>query len=106
MPFSVGRAPSSDSAAGTTPAPTWNRPRPGPTTGRPSAYPSSWATSGASPPVPTRVPSPSDLEIREALAGNLCRCTGYETILAAVRLAAGRMAAEGMTAAGPGPEEA
>ena len=54
----------------------------------------------------TRVPSPSDLEIREALAGNLCRCTGYETILAAVRLAAGRMTAEGMTAAGPGPEEA
>ena len=49
----------------------------------------------------TRVPSPSDLEIREALAGNLCRCTGYETILAAVRLAAGRMTAEG-----PGPEEA
>ncbi len=36
----------------------------------------------------TRVPSPSDLEIREALAGNLCRCTGYEKILAAVRLAA------------------
>ncbi len=43
----------------------------------------------------TRVPSPSDLEIREALAGNLCRCTGYEKILAAVRLAAGRMTAEG-----------
>jgi carbon-monoxide dehydrogenase small subunit len=35
-----------------------------------------------------RVPSPSDLEIREALAGNLCRCTGYEKILDAVRLAA------------------
>ena len=32
--------------------------------------------------------SPSDLEIREALAGNLCRCTGYEKILDAVRLAA------------------
>jgi carbon-monoxide dehydrogenase small subunit len=41
----------------------------------------------------TRVPSPSDLEIREALAGNLCRCTGYEKILAAVRLAAERMEA-------------
>ena len=39
-----------------------------------------------------RVPSPSDLEIREALAGNLCRCTGYEKILDAVRLAAGRLA--------------
>jgi aerobic carbon-monoxide dehydrogenase small subunit len=35
-----------------------------------------------------RVPSPSDPEIREALAGNLCRCTGYEKILDAVRLAA------------------
>ena len=35
-----------------------------------------------------RVPDPSDLEIREALAGNLCRCTGYEAIMAAVRLAA------------------
>ena len=29
-------------------------------------------------------------EIREALAGNLCRCTGYEKILDAVRLAASR----------------
>ena len=35
-----------------------------------------------------RVPNPTDLEIREALAGNLCRCTGYEKILDAVRLAA------------------
>jgi carbon-monoxide dehydrogenase small subunit len=33
---------------------------------------------------------PTDAEIREALAGNLCRCTGYENILAAVRLAADR----------------
>jgi carbon-monoxide dehydrogenase small subunit len=33
---------------------------------------------------------PSDAEIREALAGNLCRCTGYEKILDAVRLAAER----------------
>jgi carbon-monoxide dehydrogenase small subunit len=39
-----------------------------------------------------RVPQPSDLEIREALAGNLCRCTGYEKILDAVRLAAQRQA--------------
>ncbi|MEV5750481.1 (2Fe-2S)-binding protein [Actinoallomurus sp. NPDC052308] len=36
----------------------------------------------------TRVPEPSDAEIREALAGNLCRCTGYEKILDAVRRAA------------------
>jgi len=35
---------------------------------------------------------PTDSEIREALAGNLCRCTGYEQILAAVRLAADRLA--------------
>ncbi len=35
---------------------------------------------------------PSDPEIREALAGNLCRCTGYEKILDAVRLAADRLA--------------
>jgi carbon-monoxide dehydrogenase small subunit len=33
---------------------------------------------------------PSDAEVREALAGNLCRCTGYEKILEAVRLAAER----------------
>jgi carbon-monoxide dehydrogenase small subunit len=37
-----------------------------------------------------RVPDPSDDEIREALSGNLCRCTGYAKILAAVHLAAGR----------------
>jgi carbon-monoxide dehydrogenase small subunit len=35
-----------------------------------------------------RNPSPSDPEIREALAGNLCRCTGYEKIMDAVRTAA------------------
>ncbi|WP_433413468.1 (2Fe-2S)-binding protein [Microtetraspora malaysiensis] len=34
---------------------------------------------------------PEDAEIREALAGNLCRCTGYEKILDAVRLAAERV---------------
>jgi aerobic carbon-monoxide dehydrogenase small subunit len=39
-----------------------------------------------------RNPRPSDLEIREALAGNLCRCTGYEKILDAVRLAGERLA--------------
>jgi len=35
-----------------------------------------------------RNPQPSDPEIREALAGNLCRCTGYEKIMDAVRTAA------------------
>jgi len=40
-------------------------------------------------------PIPDDLTIREALSGNLCRCTGYEKILDAVRLAASRMGAGG-----------
>jgi carbon-monoxide dehydrogenase small subunit len=35
-----------------------------------------------------RIPHPTDPQIREALAGNLCRCTGYEAIMAAVRMAA------------------
>jgi aerobic carbon-monoxide dehydrogenase small subunit len=35
-----------------------------------------------------RTPDPSDDEIREALSGNLCRCTGYAKIFDAVRLAA------------------
>jgi carbon-monoxide dehydrogenase small subunit len=41
---------------------------------------------------------PSDPEIREALAGNLCRCTGYEKILDAVRIAGERIAADGEAA--------
>jgi carbon-monoxide dehydrogenase small subunit len=36
-----------------------------------------------------RNPSPTDDEIREALSGNLCRCTGYGRILEAVRMASG-----------------
>jgi carbon-monoxide dehydrogenase small subunit len=38
--------------------------------------------------------TPADADIRERLAGNLCRCTGYEKILDAVRLAAGRLASQ------------
>ncbi|GHJ41071.1 (2Fe-2S)-binding protein [Streptomyces sp. TS71-3] len=41
-----------------------------------------------------RRPNPSDADIREALSGNLCRCTGYEKIMDAVRLAAARQAEE------------
>jgi len=40
-----------------------------------------------------RNPGADDAEIREALAGNLCRCTGYEKILDAVRLAAAKATA-------------
>ncbi len=38
--------------------------------------------------------NPSDAEIRRAMAGNLCRCTGYQTIVNAVRAAIGRKAGE------------
>jgi len=40
----------------------------------------------------TRTPRPTDVEIREALAGNICRCTGYAKIIDAVHLAANGMA--------------
>ena len=39
-------------------------------------------------------PRPSDDQIREALSGNLCRCTGYQNIVKAVRLAAERLDAD------------
>jgi len=38
-----------------------------------------------------RQPNPSDSDIREALNGNVCRCTGYQNIVAAVRNASRRM---------------
>jgi carbon-monoxide dehydrogenase small subunit len=40
----------------------------------------------------TRTPQPTGTEIREALAGNICRCTGYAKVIDAVNLAARRMA--------------
>ncbi len=40
-------------------------------------------------------PDPTDGEIREALSGNLCRCTGYQGIVKAVRKAAGVVAVDG-----------
>jgi carbon-monoxide dehydrogenase small subunit len=40
-------------------------------------------------------PSPDDVEIREAISANLCRCTGYQGIVEAVRLAAERGAVTG-----------
>lgn len=40
-------------------------------------------------------PCPTDDEIKEALGGNLCRCTGYQNILESVRLAAERVLAAG-----------
>jgi carbon-monoxide dehydrogenase small subunit len=36
-------------------------------------------------------PNPSELEIRQGLSGNLCRCTGYQNIVEAVQLAASRI---------------
>jgi carbon-monoxide dehydrogenase small subunit len=38
-------------------------------------------------------PDPSDAQIREAISGNLCRCTGYKNIVTAVRAAARALAA-------------
>ena len=37
-------------------------------------------------------PDPSEEEIREAISGNLCRCTGYQNIIEAVKVAAEKMA--------------
>ena len=39
----------------------------------------------------TKTPKPSDKEIRKAIAGNVCRCTGYQNILKAIRMAAADM---------------
>jgi carbon-monoxide dehydrogenase small subunit len=39
-------------------------------------------------------PSPSATQIREALSGNICRCTGYQSIVASVQAAARKLAEE------------
>jgi carbon-monoxide dehydrogenase small subunit len=43
-----------------------------------------------------RNPHPTDLEVREAISGNLCRCTGYGRILEAVQQAAADLAGQGV----------
>ena len=40
-------------------------------------------------------PSPTQEEVRESLEGNLCRCTGYQNIVASILDAAGQMATKG-----------
>ncbi|HZU07637.1 MAG TPA: (2Fe-2S)-binding protein [Chloroflexota bacterium] len=40
-------------------------------------------------------PQPSEEEIRHAIEGNLCRCTGYQNVVRAIRAAAERMSAQG-----------
>ena len=47
-------------------------------------------------------PDPDEREVRDALAGNLCRCTGYQSIVKAVRVAAGRLRDEGRAGETPG----
>jgi carbon-monoxide dehydrogenase small subunit len=42
-----------------------------------------------------RIPYPSDEQIRDGLAGNLCRCTGYQRIVESVRVAAALKGGEG-----------
>lgn len=49
-----------------------------------------------------RNPSPSDAEIRDAIRGNLCRCTGYVNIVKAIKSAGAKMASAS-TASGGGP---
>jgi len=46
-------------------------------------------------------PDPTDQEVREGIAGNLCRCTGYVNIIKAVQQAAGEMRAKQDAAAEP-----
>lgn len=52
----------------------------------------------------TRTPHPTDAEMREALSGNLCRCTGYTKIFEAVRLAENGCARQSKIVCGPPAE--
>ena len=45
-------------------------------------------------------PTPTEEDIREALSGNICRCTGYQSIVAGVTLAADRLKESAMTPVG------
>ena len=49
-------------------------------------------------------PAPTEAEVREAISGNLCRCTGYQGIVAAALGAAARLRGAG-AGPGPGPDE-
>jgi aerobic carbon-monoxide dehydrogenase small subunit len=46
-------------------------------------------------------PNPTEAEIREGLDGNICRCTGYQNIVRAIKQAAGGAAATGGVSAAP-----
>ncbi len=50
----------------------------------------------------SRNQSPSDAEIRHSIEGNICRCTGYQNIVGAIRTAAAEMRAEAAQPMGPG----
>jgi len=49
-----------------------------------------------------RTPNPSDDEIKETLGGHICRCTGYQSIMSAVRLAAQKLSGTAPSHAGSG----
>jgi aerobic carbon-monoxide dehydrogenase small subunit len=51
-----------------------------------------------------RNPDPTAAEVREAISGQICRCTGYENIVRSVRWAAEREAAARSGAAGEGAD--
>jgi aerobic carbon-monoxide dehydrogenase small subunit len=50
-------------------------------------------------------PNPSDIEIRHAISGNLCRCTGYVNIVRSIQYAANKMNQQSTQAAAAGGEE-